>query len=339
MDEGNGHTEDGTRARRVLTEISSRSWEHPADRAALVSLRKIPAFDSVLRALYGFFGEKPTRLAFQANAVQVTPRQFPRIHVLYEEVLHTLDSPKPYELFVSQTQEVNAGAWGMKRPFIILNSAMVELLEDDELAYVMGHELGHIMSDHVLYKTMMYLLMQLAELNYPIVGIGARVVLVGLLEWYRKSELSCDRAGLLAIQDPQAVMETMLKLAGGVRPLGDGTPAHETNLDEFIRQAEAYRETGDVADSVFKILNLLGATHPFAVLRVAEIRTWIESGDYDRILRGEYQRRGDPDPKVAEDIAKASKAYKDGAQNVASQMKDAAKRTVDSIRDSLRRNE
>ena len=104
--------------------------------------------------------------------------------------------------------------------------------------------------------------------------------------------------------------------------LGDGQPPHEMSLDEFITQAEAYRETGDVADSVFKILNLLGATHPFFVLRLAEIRTWIEEGAYDRILRGEYQRRGEPDPKVREDIAAAAQAYKEGAKGVVDQMTD-----------------
>lgn len=49
---------------RVLAQIDSRSWEHPADQAALNALRKLPAFDEVLRKIFGFFGEKPIRLAF-----------------------------------------------------------------------------------------------------------------------------------------------------------------------------------------------------------------------------------------------------------------------------------
>src|SRR5262245_58060007 len=112
----------GARSRRVLTNIAPRSWEHPADRAALAALRKIPVFDDVLRRLFGFFGEKPIRLAFQANAVRVSPNQFPRVHALYEEVARTLDAPTKYDLFISQTPIVNAGAYGMDRPFIILNS-------------------------------------------------------------------------------------------------------------------------------------------------------------------------------------------------------------------------
>lgn len=322
-DEGSGTSQEAggeeARAKRVLSDISSRAWEHPADRAALQALRRIPIFDEVLRSLFGFFGEKPIRLAFQANAVKISEKQFPKVHSLYREVCHTLDPEKEYEVYVSQTPIVNAGAYGMDQPFIIMNSGTIRLLNDEELAFVLAHELGHIMSDHVLYRTMTVLLIQLAGMGFPIVGLAARAVLVALLEWYRKSELSSDRAGLLAVQDPQVAMSAMLKMAGG------GTSG-ETDLDEFIVQAEEYRSGGDVADQVFKVLNLIATTHPFYVLRVSEVREWIESGDYDRIVRGEYPRRGDPDPAYQEDLAAAAKAYADGARSMMDQMANAARR-------------
>jgi len=330
QDRTRGSREGEARARRVLTDIAPRSWEHPADKAALAALRRIPMFDEVLRKLFGFFGEKPVRLAFQANAVRVSPNQFGRVHGLYQDVLKTLDAPADYALYVSQTPIVNAGAYGMEQPFIILNSGTVSLLDDQELAYVMGHEVGHILSDHVLYRTMTYLLLQLASMGFPIVGLAARAVLVALLEWSRKSELSCDRAGLLAIQDPEIVMRSMLKMAGG------GT-TEETSLQEFIVQAEEYREGGDVADQVFKILNLIGSTHPFYVLRVSELRTWIEAGDYDRILRGEYARRGDPNPAYQEDVKEAAKAYAEGAKDFLDSVTAAARKVGEGFMGGARR--
>jgi len=308
-----------TKARRILTEIAPHSWEHPADKAALQALRRIPVFDAVLRKLFGFFGEKPIRLAFQANAVRVGPNQFPRIHKLYKQALKTLDAPEEYPLYVSQTPIVNAGAYGMDQPFIILNSGTVALTTDEELEYIIGHEIGHILSDHVLYRTMTVFLINLANMGFPIVGLAARAVLIGLLEWSRKSELSCDRAGLLTVQDPELVMRAMLKMAGG----GD---EDETSLQEFILQAEEYQEGGDLADQVFKVLNLMAATHPFYVLRVSELRAWIESGDYDRILRGEYSRRGEPDPAYQEDLKAAASAYADGAKDFVDNVAEAAKR-------------
>lgn len=304
---------------RVLTQISPKSWEHPADQAALAALRRIPVFDEVLRKLFGLFGERPLRLAFQANAVRVSERQFPALHERYEVVLRTLDSPSPYPLFVSQTPLVNAGAYGMHKPFIVLNSGTLRLLEDDELTFILGHELGHILSGHVLYKTMTVLLLRLAQLGFPVVGLAARAVLLGLLEWSRKSELSADRAGLLTVQNPDAALRTSMTLAGGGH-------RDETELNEFLIQADEYREGGDVADSVFKVLNLLFVTHPFHVLRAGEMRTWIESGEYDRILRGEYTKRSEERSPYREDLAAAAHAYKEDAQPFVDQLGDTARR-------------
>jgi len=314
-----GQNGESTRARRVLTDIAPHSWEHPADKAALQALRRIPVFDEVLKKIFGFFGEKPIRLAFQANAVRVSKNQFGQVYSLYQDALKTLDAPDEYPLFMSQTPIVNAGAYGMEQPFIILNSGTVRLLEDEELTYVIGHEIAHIMSDHVLYRTMTVILINLANMGFPIVGLAARAVLVALLEWSRKAELSCDRAGLLTIQDPEIVMRTMLKMAGGGN-------ADETSLQEFIVQAEEYQQGGDVADQVFKVLNLMFQTHPFYVLRVSELREWIEEGSYDRIIRGEYARRGEPDAAYQDDLREAAQAYADGAREFFDTMAGAAKR-------------
>ena len=311
--------------RVILTDIGAESWEHPADRAALAALRRIPAFDEVLKKLFGFFGEKPVRLAFQANAVRVGPRQFPDIHSRYLNVLETLDAPEEYPLFISQTPVVNAGAYGMKQPFIVLNSGSIRLLDDREQLFLLGHELGHILSGHVLYRTMLVILLQLANLGYPIVGIAARAVLLGLLEWSRKAELSSDRAGLLAVQSPEAALGTSLKLAGG-------GSREETDLNAFLEQADQYRSEGDLADAVFKVLNLLGTTHPFHTLRAAELRDWIEAGDYDRILRGEYQRRSGPRQPYVEDLREATQSYQEGAKEMFDQMAEGARDAAEKLR-------
>jgi Zn-dependent protease with chaperone function len=321
------------KTRRILTDIHPSSWEHPADRAALMALRRVPGFDQVLRTIFGFFGEKPIRLAFQANAVRVGPKQYPKVHEKYLDVLQTLDCKTHYELFVSQTPLVNAGAYGMDKPFIVLNSGALVLLDDDELTYLIGHELGHILSGHVLYRTMMVILIQLAQLGFPVVGLAARAVLMALLEWSRKAELSCDRAGLLALQHPEATLGGFMKLAGGVPGMEE-----ELNLNEFLVQADQYRESGDVADIVFKVLNLLGTTHPFHVLRAAELRDWIEAGEYDRILRGDYRHRTDDTPPYKEDLAAAAQAYREDASNLARQFGDALRDVRGKFAGGMRRS-
>src|SRR5690349_3713856 len=146
------------RQRKILTQIAPVTWEHAADRAALQTLRSVPGFDEVVKKIYGFLGERGIRLIFQADAVRVGPTQFPRLNALYTDVLTSLDWPERPELFVSQTPFVNAGAFGMDRPFIVLNSGALQLLDDDELRVLLGHELGHVMSGHALYHTVLVLI-------------------------------------------------------------------------------------------------------------------------------------------------------------------------------------
>src|SRR6266508_3540513 len=193
------------RPRKILTQIAAVSWEHPADRAALQSLRAVPGFDEVVKKVYGFIGERGVRLLFQADSVRVGPTQFSRLNQLYTEVLTTLDWPDRPELFVSQTPFVNAGAFGMDKPFIVINSGALRLLDDDEMRTLLGHELGHVMSGHALYITILILILNFSFSTLPfLAGIALLPIRIALLEWFRKSELSSDRAGLLACQDTNA---------------------------------------------------------------------------------------------------------------------------------------
>lgn len=321
------------RPRKILTQIAAVAWEHPADRAALQTLRSVPGFDEVVKKVVGFLGERGIRLLFQANAVRVGPTQFPRMNALYTEVLTSMDwSPRP-DLFVSQTPFVNAGAFGMDRPFIVINSGTLKLLDDDELRALLGHELGHVMSGHAMYHTVLVLILNLGFGVLPfLAGIALLPVQLALLEWFRKSELSSDRAGLLASQDPPASLRMFLKMAGG----GD---MKEMDLNAFLVQAKEYEETGGALDRVFKILNTLGQSHPFNTLRAAELQRWIEGGHYDRILRGEYARRG-PEAEarpIQPDIEAASDYYMKEAKAVVVDVVDTAKRAAQAFADAIKK--
>ncbi|MBI1967948.1 MAG: M48 family metallopeptidase [Gemmatimonadetes bacterium] len=321
------------RPRKILTQIAPVTWEHPADRAALQALRAVPGFDQVVKKIVGFFGERGIRLLFQANAVRVGPTQFPKLNALYTDVLTSMDwEPRP-ELFVSQTPFVNAGAFGMERPFIVINSGALNLLDDDEMRALLGHELGHVMSGHALYHTILVLILNVSLGFLPfLAGIVLLPIQLALLEWYRKSELSSDRAGLLASQDPPASLRMFLKMAGG----GD---MKEMDLNAFLVQAKEYEETGGAMDRVFKILNTLGQSHPFNTLRAAELQRWIEAGHYDRVLRGEYAKRG-PEAEsrpLEQDIDEARDHYMKEAKAAVQDVVDTAKRAAQAFSDALKK--
>jgi Zn-dependent protease with chaperone function len=319
--------------RQRLAQISSMAWEHPADRAALNTLRALPGFDDVVRKVAGAIGERGVRHIFTANAVRVGPRQRPKLDALWSEVLDTFDWPTRPELYVTQTPVVNAMAVGFERPFVVVNSATLRLLHREEQRDVLSHELGHIMSGHVTYSTIAILLFRFGLSALPFLAeVALAPFKLALLEWYRKAELSCDRAGLLGTQDLTRSMTVYLKLAGGT------ANDDEVSLDEFLKQASEYEAPSTTWDSLLKLFNTAGRDHPFATVRVAELQRWVASGDYAKIIGGDYPRRGSEDDRdLKVDYAAAAGYYGDRVKAAFNELEGVADRARDAFSSAFRR--
>lgn len=325
------------RTRVALPQIAGVSWEHPADRAALQALRAIPGFDDVVRKIIAILGgERGIRLLFQGNAVRAGPQQYPLAHGLHVEVVATFDWPTVPELYVSQTPVFNAGAYGVDDPFIVLHSAALELLDEEELRALIAHEMGHVVSGHSLYRTIAEILLAVSLGSLPfLAGVALLPLRLAILEWSRKAELSADRAGLLGSQNILASQQLFMKMAGAYRgALESGQMA----LDPFIAQANEYVATNEGLDIVYKILNTLALTHPMNTVRAAELQRWIGSGDYERILRGEYVKRGAEakERPLKTDFQHARDYYAGEARETMGKMADAAKKAAASAREAFR---
>ncbi|MEP6779590.1 MAG: M48 family metallopeptidase [Gemmatimonadaceae bacterium] len=318
-----------------LTQISSVSWEHPADRAALNTLRSIPGFDEVVKKVAGFLGERGVRLLFLGDAVRVGPTQRPDMCALYQEVLESLDWPmagkEPPQLYVTQTPLVNASAVGFDNPFIVINSGMLLVLNREELRFILAHEVGHIMSGHTTYSTIAILLLTFGARALPVLAtIALMPFQLALLEWHRKSELTADRAGILGAQDPRASMMSFLKLAGGAES-GDSI-----DLDAYLAQAAEYEEN-DGWDSVFKVLNTALREHPFHTVRVGELQRWVQSGGYQEIIDGNYVRRGEEKSRpLGADVKEAGDYYAAQAKAAVDSVGEVINRAADAFRDAFR---
>jgi Zn-dependent protease with chaperone function len=294
--------------RTLFPGISSRAWEHPADRTALTALRGLKGFDQILKLLSGMLRERQHRLLYLASSARVGPRQFADLNVLLDECVDVLDAPVKPEMFIMQSPAATAYTIGMDRPFIVISSGVYDLMTHDELRFVVGHELGHALSGHAVYRTMLMHLIRLASSFgfIPIGGWALRAIVAALLEWQRKSELSGDRAGLLCAQDIDVAIGVELKLAGGPR-------LDKLDSQAFLAQAREYEQTGDMRDGLLKLLNLELQTHPFSVLRAAALTQWVDTGGYGAIMAGDYPLRSDDDKAGwGGDIAAAARHYKDG---------------------------
>jgi Zn-dependent protease with chaperone function len=269
-----------------LINLSSKAYEHPADRAATAALQSIPMLDVVVRKLIEFGYERAYRQQFLAASVRLGDDQLPQVWADWNAVCARLDLPERYDIYLTQFPVTNAAAIGAGKPMVVINSRCIDLLDELELRTVLGHEAGHILSAHVLYRTALLILLQLSgAARLPMIaGLPLLAVKLALLEWYRAAELSSDRAATLVNRDPLVTCRTMMVLAGGVS-------ARKLDLDAFIRQANDYEEWSSGWDKLNRLRAQLSLTHSYPVRRVKEITAWVQSGEYDRIVAGEYPTR------------------------------------------------
>jgi Zn-dependent protease with chaperone function len=288
--------------------ISPRAYEHPADRAAMATLRAVPGVSAVLKAVAGMWNERAERLFTLASAIRVGEKQYPKLNQLRVDAAETLDLDTVPDLFVARHPIANGYAIGIDKPFIVLTTGIVDSLDHESLRVVVGHETGHILSGHNVLRTLLMRLLRLqATVQWvPIGAIGLRAVIAALMEWFRKAELTGDRAGLLCSQDPAAALRQHVYMAGG-------TSMSDIDIPEFMAQAREYEEVDDIRDSILKLMTVEGMSHPFAVVRAAQLQRWAASEEYRAIRAGDYQRRDDDQPSsnLMDDLKAAGRSYKE----------------------------
>ncbi|MBD0402115.1 M48 family metallopeptidase [Flammeovirga sp. EKP202] len=302
--------------KKKFPNINPNSWEHPTDKLALSALQKMPGFDTLLKFIISNTTEKSLRMMTLASSVRVNGLQFPKVYELLIEACQIFDIKDIPELYISQSPVLNAGAIGVERPFIVLNSSMVETLNQEELLTVIAHELGHILSGHVLYHTLLQVLLKLSimDIGIPLGKTAILGLIMGLKEWERKSELSADRASLLASQNPETCIHLLMKIAGGGM-------IEEMNLGEFLKQAEEYERQSGIMNKTHKFLNTVFESHPFPVTRIAELLKWVQSGEYENILNGNYDNS--PISKDSTKTYNFQEDFKDYTDPINEKVKDA----------------
>lgn len=267
--------------------IAYSSFAYSGDEEALKALRRMPGVPELFRWIYKNVLDEYWRLNNSYNHLASDDKSYPTLMRLLKRNCKVLDLPVP-ELYIGYSASYNAYTSGVDKPFIVLHSSLVESFSPAEVSYIIGHELGHIKAGHVLYSSVAQFIIQFLPLLQSIIPVNIGIIqmplLLALFEWTRRAEMSCDRAGLLCVQDGDSALGAQARLCGRLSNLPE-----EFDMERVVRQ---YHEAEDSQNAVAKVLlmfNSFQLTHPYGVARLYRLRQFLHSDKYKRILAGEYE--------------------------------------------------
>jgi Zn-dependent protease with chaperone function len=270
------------RGRRVQTfpAIQGSDFQHPLDKQNTNILRSLPGLQFIAKSMIMSAGaEEVLFLENISSSIRAGPSQLPTLYGLLTEACSILGMDQVPDLYIRQNPSPNAYTLALsgKRPFIVLHTSLLDLLDDGELQAVIAHELGHLKCDHAVWLTAANVL---ALGTVSLLPLFTATVEDQVMRWLRSAELSCDRAALLVTQDPKVVVRSFMKLAGGSSRM-----ASELNVDAFLEQARSYEQaTASPMGWYLRNAQNRALSHPLPVLRAREIDAWSHSDEYRRLL-------------------------------------------------------
>lgn len=269
--------------KQILTGLEHSQYEHPFDKKALENLESSTLLTKLFKYLTKHTVERIYTVQYTGSNLKVTKDNYPQIHHYLEEACQILDLQKIPDLYIDWSYSINACTVGAENPIIILNSGLIDLCNDEEIMFIIGHEVGHIKSNHMLYHMMAQVI------NYVIDMLPGGSIFAGgfqylLYYWYRMSEFTADRAGLLCCQNQDAMIRAFIKMAG--LPLQE---FDNIQTNTFLQQSRDFQMLDyDGMNKVVKFLSIADSTHPWTVMRSSELLKWIDAGEYDKFVNKRY---------------------------------------------------
>jgi Zn-dependent protease with chaperone function len=201
-----------------------------------------------------------------SHAQRITSQSSPSLTTVAKEAIARLQ-PGDVQIFVAPSRKLNAYTFGLLPPkIVVLNSALLHVMDADELRFVLGHELGHVRLGHTWLNS---LVGGMAGIPSP---IGALALMTLAFRWWNRAcEHSADRAGMLACGDPQKALSALIKLEAG--------PMARTQAD--LERALRIIDAED--DNALSHLEEALGTHPMMIKRITQLRRYATSAEYRRL--------------------------------------------------------
>ena len=214
----------------------------------------------------GYIASRSHHQALLVDALLVSPQTAPELLPVLEKAKSRLQV-EPVQVFIVSNRTLNAYTFGMDTPkAIVLHSALLQLMDSDELQFIIGHELGHVDLGHTWLNTLIGGMAGIPS------SFGAAAVLeLAFRSWNRACEFSADRAAVLACSNPNKAITALVKLEAG----------SDARTQAGILRAIQRLESQD--DDLVNNLSELLATHPMIINRIEQIRQFAASENYRRL--------------------------------------------------------
>jgi len=248
--------------------LTKDEYEYPGDRRALAVFRAIPGA-GLLSKMFLNVLLKFDQADLLGSAIKVSEKQFPDLHRLVHESSEVLGIIPP-AVYLKESPDLNAETFGTdeKNVYVAVTRGLVSTARSRELAFVIGHEMGHIKSQHVLYHTTAQ---WLAKAGKGITGLLSMPARIALLAWHRRSEITADRAGLICCQDLASAQRALALIMLGSRELAD-------RIDIAELEGQSSKDFGRWSEVL--------QGHPYLPKRLKAVRLFSNSHVYlQRVLR------------------------------------------------------
>jgi Zn-dependent protease with chaperone function len=260
------------------------SYRYPGERAILfvtilvvLTVIALTATATVCTSVLFMIGFFVISMSFSAShhrelmraAAPVTTQRMPELNKLVKRGVARLQ-PGEIEAYVLPSPQLNAYTFGLDRPkVVVIYSSLVEVMDEDELMFVVGHELGHVALGHTWLNSLVG-----GMAGIPASWSAGALLSVTFLWWNRACEYSADRAGLLACGRLDKAISALVRLGAGRRPTS------KEELDQVYRQLDAQD------DNLWGALDEALASHPLLIKRINELRRYASTSAYRRLQEG-----------------------------------------------------
>lgn len=273
----------------LLKGLYSTEYEHPFDRQSLDKLESTRGLEMLTQRVLDYGLEKYLHIRHTGDNIRVEKDTIPEVYDLLLEACRILDMRNIPQLYIQLEDKIKSFTSGEKQQIIVLSSGAIDLLNEEEILFMIGRELGHIRSNHVLYRMMADSLTVLSQIISDVtLGIGNLITMPlkgALMHWYRMSEFTADRAGLLCCQDEDVAAQALIKMAGlPLKYHGRVKTEHLRRQSNDFDQLEA----GNF-DKLIRFVASYENTHPFTIIRASQLFKWIDKGSYRNILEAHGQ--------------------------------------------------